>query len=153
MATSILEGPYLPPANAENELLVGPTGVPSPLHRGYPSFPGPHIPHLFPYGSYARFRGFYPHQSYYPMIPWGLHHGYTHWPHMQASGPVFLADPNDGMYQEPVTGTMIPRPIIPPQYPGFYMNHAVEMYRHNHLGPMFLGGHGARMYRKNAIRN
>ena len=87
------------------------------------------------------------------MIPWGLHHGYTHWPQMQASGPVFLADPNDEMYQEPVTGTMIPRPIIPPQYPGFYMNHAVEMYRHNHLGPMFLGGHGARMYRKNAIRN
>ncbi|XP_022788483.1 uncharacterized protein LOC111328345 isoform X2 [Stylophora pistillata] len=56
-------------------------------------------------------------------------------------------DPNDGMYQEPVTGTMIPRPIIPPQNPGFRsMNHALDMYRHNHLGSMFLGRHGARMY-------
>ncbi|KAJ7371361.1 hypothetical protein OS493_026477 [Desmophyllum pertusum] len=61
---------------------------------------------------------------------------------MQASGPVFLADPNDGMYQEPVTGTLIPRPIIPPQYPGF-MNHAVDEHGYYNPRQMFLGGHEA----------
>ena len=71
---------------------------------------------------------------------------------MQASGPVFLADPNDGTYQEPVTGALIPRPIIPPQYPGFYMNHAVDMHSHYpHQGPAFLGGHGTSIYRKNIV--
>ena len=132
VATSILEGPYLPPANAENELFVGPHGVPSPIHHGYPLFPGSHVFHPFPHFPHPGFHSNYLQPAYHPMIPWGLRHGYhTHWPHMQASGPVFLADPNDGMYQEPVTGTLIPRPVIPPQYPGF-MNHAVNTYGYHH---------------------
>lgn len=67
---------------------------------------------------------------------------------MQVSGPVFLSDPNDGMYQEPVTGTLIPRPVIPPQYPGF-MNHAAAVHDYHNAGSMFLEGHGAGVYRKN----
>lgn len=146
VATSILEGPYLPPANAENELFVGPHGVPSPLHHGYPMFPGAHT--YYPHYPNPTFPSYYAHPTYHPIIPWGLRHGYhTHWPHMQASGPVFLADPNDGMYQEPVTGTLIPRPVIPPQYPGF-VNHAVDFHGYHHPGAMFLGGHGPRFYRK-----
>ena len=113
-------------------------------------FPGSHILHPLPRFPHAGFHGYYPHPSYHPIIPWGLRHGYhTHWPHMQASGPVFLADPNDGMYQEPVTGTLIPRPIIPPQYPGF-MNHAVDEHGYYNPRQMFLGGHAAGgVYRKN----
>ncbi|XP_078375809.1 uncharacterized protein LOC144659256, partial [Oculina patagonica] len=143
VATSILEGPYLPPANAENELFIGPHGVPNPLHHGYPLFPGSNLLHAHPGFPHAGIHGYYPHPaSYHRTIPWGLRHGYhTHWPHMQASGPVFLADPNDGMYQEPVTGTLIPRPIIPPQYPGF-MSHAADVHGYYNSGPAFLGGHG-----------
>lgn len=149
MATSILEGPYLPPANAENELFIGPHGVPNPLHHGYPLFPGPHFLHPHPGFPHDGIHGYYPHPAlYHRKIPWGLRHGYhTHWPHMQASGPVFLADPNDGMYQEPVTGTLIPRPIIPPQYPGF-MAHAADVHGYYNAGSMFVGGHGTGVYRK-----
>ena len=152
VATSILEGPYLPPANADNELFIGPHGLPRPLQHGYPVFLGAHFFHPPPSLFHPGIHGYYPHQSlYHPTIPWGLRHGYhTHWPHMQASGPVFLSDPNDGMYQEPVTGTIIPRPLIPPQYPGF-MNHAAGVYGYN-AGPMFLQGHGTSFYRKNKLR-
>ena len=150
VATSILEGPYLPPANAENELFIGPHGLPRPLQHGYPMFLGPHFFHPLPSLFHPGIHSYYPHQGlYHRTIPWGLRHGYhTHWPHMQVSGPVFLSDPNDGMYQEPVTGTLIPRPIIPPQYPGF-INHAGDVHGYHNEGSMFLDGHGAGVYRKN----
>ena len=150
VATSILEGPYLPPANAENELFIGPHGLPRPLQHGYPMFLGPHFFHPLPSLFHPGIHSYYPHQGlYHRTIPWGLRRGYhTHWPHMQVSGPVFLSDPNDGMYQEPVTGTLIPRPIIPPQYPGF-INHAGDVHGYHNEGSMFLYGHGAGVYRKN----
>ena len=69
---------------------------------------------------------------------------------MQASGPVFLGDPNDGMYQEPVTGTLIPRPVVPPQYPGFF-HHAAGAYGYHHPGSMYLGGHGPGFFRKGSF--
>ncbi|XP_020612744.1 uncharacterized protein LOC110051107 [Orbicella faveolata] len=110
-------------------------------------FLGPHIFHPLPGLFHPGIHGYYPHQGlYHRTIPWGLRHGYhTHWPHMQVSGPVFLSDPNDGMYQEPVTGTLIPRPIIPPQYPAF-MNHATDVHNYHNAGPMFLDGHGTGVY-------
>ena len=152
VAASILDEPYLPPANADNELFIGPHGLPRPLQHGYPLFLGTHFFHPPPSLFHLGIRGFYPHQGlYHRTIPWGLRHGYhTHWPHIQASGPVFLSDPNDGMYQEPVTGTLIPRPLIPPQYPGF-MNPAAGGHGYHNTGLMSLEGHGTGFYRKNKL--
>ena len=104
VAASILDEPYLPPANADNELFIGPHGLPRPLQHGYPLFLGPH----------------------------------------------FFHPPSFGMYQEPVTGTLIPRPLIPPQYPGF-MNPTAGGHGYHNTGLMSLEGHGTGFYRKNKL--
>lgn len=149
VTTSILEGPYLPPAYAENELFVGPHGVPSPLHHGFPTFPGSPFFHPLPHLPHPGFHSSYPLPAYRPIIPFGLRHGYhTHWPHMQVSGPVFLADPNDGMYQEPVTGTLVPRPVLPPQYPGY---HTAGTNGYHYPESMLFDGHGTSFFRKSFV--
>ena len=67
---------------------------------------------------------------------------------MQVSGPVFLADPNDGMYQEPVTGTLVPRPVVPPQYPGY---HTAGSNGYHYPVSMPFDGHGTSFFRKNFV--
>ena len=149
VTTSILEGPFLPPAYAENELYVGPHGVPSPLHHGFPTFPGSPFFHPLPHLPHPGIHSSYPLPAYRPIIPFGLRHGYhTHWPHMQVSGPVFLADPNDGMYQEPVTGTLVPRPVLPPQYPGY---HTAGTNGYHYPESMLFDGHGTSFFRKSFV--
>lgn len=84
-------------------------------------------------------------------IPIGMsdHHAFNDplWPNMDLSGPVAVSDPNDGLYQEPRTGTLVPRPIMPQQYP-VLLDHSSNMAGVNGPGVVFVGGTAKSAMRK-----
>ena len=162
--TSILHGPYLPPANAENQIFLRPHYPPDLFHhRGFSG--GSHGYHMLNFGfhgyhhgihlPYHHFNSFIDsipsyriHSHYHRVIPYGIaHHYHTHWPHMSVSGPVVVSDPNDGMYQVPGTGALIPRPIMPQQYP-VMLDRAMSGAGQDGPGVVFVGGQGKSMIRK-----
>lgn len=150
VTTSILHGPYLPPADADNQVYLAPHGIPNPMH-GHRFYPGAHFPHPNPYSLHLEHSGLsgfygaheipfgYNFHGYHPDIPFGIRHQYhTHWPHMHVAGPVIAGDPNDGMYQEPSTGALIPRLIMPQQYP-VMLSPSGNLVGEDGPGVMFLG--------------
>ena len=162
--TSIFNGPYLPPANAHNQIFLrphyphglfhhhGPFGGFRGFHRLSYGFHGyHHRPHT-PYGHFNPFidsvPGYHIHSRYHRVIPYGISHQYhTHWPHMSVSGGVVVSDPNDGMYQVPGTGALIPRPVMPQQYP-VMLDHGISAAGQDGPGVVFVGGQGKSMIRK-----
>ncbi|XP_031558181.1 uncharacterized histidine-rich protein DDB_G0274557-like [Actinia tenebrosa] len=177
VASSDLRGPYLPPANGDNQIFL-------PHHHYHTGYhfshgllvrpqPGYHVYHHHvlhpaglhqinhvPYGHHMALGHVTPHTIHH--LPYGHHGHFTHipyghvnsipigmsdhhafddplWPSMDLSGPVAVSDPNDGLYQEPRTGTLVPRPIMPQQYP-VLLDHSSNMAGENGPGLVFVGG-------------
>ncbi|XP_048579819.1 uncharacterized protein LOC116615559 [Nematostella vectensis] len=167
VTTSNLRGPYLPPADADNQIFLPHHGFHG-YHTGLHFRHGYYVPrheglyrHLYPNhltGRYHWLHGSLPYRRLHPFgyhditripigyhnhVPLGMLNHYNlydaHWPHMDVSGPVAVSDPNDGLYQVPGTGALIPRPIMPQQYP-VLLDHSSNMAGENGPGVVFLGG-------------